>query len=186
MIYNSIAEIYEANDRARTRLFESVESLPEEHAAFRPAPDLWSISDIIEHLSLVDAQLLRLFQVLLHKAEASGGPLRGDANLAPISIKEFVEQAATEKYRAPESAVPTGAVPLAASLERLNQSSAALRELGPRLEQFDCTQMSYPHPAFGPMNLYQWLAFMGVHHSRHRRQIEALKEKMNTERGTTS
>ena len=39
--------------------------------------------------------------------------------------------------------------------------------------------MLYPHPTFGPLNLYQWLAFVGIHQSRHRRQIEAAKETLN-------
>jgi uncharacterized damage-inducible protein DinB len=187
MIYNSIAEIYEATDKARTRLFESVEGLADAQATFRPAPEGWSIADIIEHLSLVDAQVLRLLQVVLHKAEAArngegeGGNSGTGATFAAVSIKEFVEQAATQKYSSPEAAVPTGTVPLSDSIARLNQVRDALHELRPRLEQLDCTQLLYSHPAFGPMNLYQWLAFTGVHQSRHRRQIEALKEMLNAE-----
>ena len=187
MIYNSIAEIYEANERALTRLSESVEGLSDGQDALRPSPEQWSIAEILEHVSLVETQVARLFQVLLQKAEAAGVPVRTvDAPFVAVSIKDFVEQAATQKYKAPETAVPTGTVPVADSLSRLNSSRDTLNQLRPVIERMDCTQMRYPHPAFGPLNLYQWLAFMGVHQSRHRRQIETLKETLNTERGATN
>jgi uncharacterized damage-inducible protein DinB len=185
MIYNSVAEIYEANEGALARLSESAEGLSDGQEAFRPSPERWSIAEILEHVSLVEAQVVRLLQMVLHKAEAAGGSRRDDASFAPVSIKEFVEQAATRKYKAPEMAVPTGVVAVADSLASLRATRDALRELRPRFEQIDCTQLRYPHPAFGPLNLYQWLAFIGIHQTRHRRQIEALKETLNAELGAT-
>ncbi len=180
MIYNSIAEIYEANDGARARLFRSVENLSEAEQTFRPAPDKWSIAEVLEHVSLVESNVVRLLQVVLRKAEAAGGGNRPEGEpFAPVSIKEFVEQAATSKYQSPEAAVPSGSATIADSLARLDESRAALETLRPAVERLECTQMLYPHPAFGPLNLYQWLAFMGVHQSRHRRQIEALKETLD-------
>ena len=71
------------------------------------------------------------------------------------------------------------------SLARLGETRAALEALRPLAERLDCTRMLYPHPAFGPLNLYQWLAFMGVHQSRHRRQIEALKETLDASAATS-
>ncbi len=35
---------------------------------------------------------------------------------------------------------------------------------------------SYPHPMFGPLDLYQWLVFVGLHESRHACQIRELGE----------
>lgn len=184
MIYNSVAEIYEANERARARLFECVENLGEGQEALRPTPEQWSIAEILEHVSLVESNVLRLLQAVLRKAEAAGGGARPEGEpFAAVSIKEFVEQAATRKYNAPETAVPSGSTTIADSLARLEEARAKLDELRPLAERLDCTRMLYPHPAFGPLNLYQWLAFMGVHQSRHRRQIEALKEASSAERG---
>jgi len=187
MIYNSIAEIYEANERALARLSGSVEGLSDGQDAFRPSPEQWSIAEILEHLTMVEARVARLLQMMLQKAEAAGAGRRPSGeSFAAVSIKDFVEQAATQKYKAPESAVPTGTVSIADSLSRLEATRDTLNELRPVIERMDCTQMLYPHPAFGPLNLYQWLAFMGVHQSRHRRQIETLKETMNAERGTAN
>jgi uncharacterized damage-inducible protein DinB len=179
MIYNSVAEIYEANDKARARLFRSVEHLPEAVQTFRPAPDKWSIAEILEHVSLVESSVLRLLHAVLRKADAAGGSRRPEGEpFVAVSIEEFVEQAATQKYKSPDAAVPVGAA-VSDSLARLEESRAALEALRPLVERLDCTRMLYPHPAFGPLNLYQWLAFIGVHQSRHRRQIEAIRETLN-------
>jgi hypothetical protein len=42
------------------------------------------------------------------------------------------------------------------------------------VEATDLNATGYPHPAFGPLNLYEWLAFIGIHEARHLRQVEAL------------
>jgi uncharacterized damage-inducible protein DinB len=180
MIYNSVAEIYEANDRARARLFRSVEGLGESEQTSRPAPECWSVAEILEHVSLVETGVVRLLRAVLRKADSAGGSDRPAGEpFAPVSVKEFVEQAATRKYTAPEAAVPSGSLAVSDSLARLEEARAALDALRPLAERLDCTRMLYPHPAFGPLNLYQWLAFVGIHQSRHRQQIEAVRETLN-------
>ena len=187
MIYHSVAEIYEANDAARARLFRSVDGLGEADETSRPAPGCWSVAEILEHVSLVETNILRLLHSVLRKADAAGGSERPAGEpFAAVSIKEFVEQAATRKYAAPETAVPSGSATIADSLVRLAETRRKLDELRPLVERLDCTRMLYPHPAFGPLDLYQWLAFVGVHQSRHRRQIEAVKETLNAARGATN
>lgn len=180
MSYNSVAEIYESIDESRGRLLASVESLGEGQDAFRPGSDRWSIAEIIEHLSLVEGQIARLFHVMLSKAEAAGAE-RADADAdapfaAPVSIEHFVEALREKKLQAPDSARPGGTSSLADSLARLQESRAALHSLRPRLERIDGAALVYPHPAAGPINVYQWLLFVGSHEDRHCLQIEALKQ----------
>ena len=66
---------------------------------------------------------------------------------------------------------PEGSMKIAESLAGLQQSRAALHKLRPRLEAVDLSNAKFPHPAFGTMNLYYWLAFIGLHEARHLRQI---------------
>ena len=181
MNYNSVAEIYEDIDDKRAGLLRGVEGLSDEQQTFRASPDSWSVAEIVEHLSMVEASVARLLGSLLGKAEAAGHALSTDTPFAPISIERFVEQSRTQKYNAPESARPTGA-PLAESVNRLRETRAAVHNLRPRFESVDGTAVRFPHPAFGPLDLYQWLAFIGVHDARHLAQINALKETMNAER----
>ena len=75
-----------------------------------------------------------------------------------------------------------GAASLSESLEQLAQSRAALLEMRTRIEAVDCSKVGYPHPAFGKFNLYQWLAFIGIHELRHLAQIEDLLTAQNQQK----
>ena len=179
-VYNSVAEIYDDLDDTRARLVGAVEPLTAEQQSFRPSPERWSVAEIVEHLSIVEGRVARLLGGLLGKlgpeaARAEGSPVE------PVTIARFVERSLTEKYAAPDEIRPKGA-PLSDSLCALRDSRAALRNLRERVERVDGTRTRFPHPVWGPLDLYQWLAFVGAHERRHLAQIEALKETMNAER----
>ena len=180
MNYESVAEIFVDIDDKRASLLRGVEGLSDEQQTFRTSPDKWSVAEIVEHLSIVEGNVARLLDSLLGKAEESGQAREAVAPFAHVSIAAFVEQSRTQKYNAPERAHPTG-LPLADSLARLRDTRAAVHALRPRVERADGAGVVFPHPAFGPLNIYQWLAFMGAHDARHLAQINALKEAMNAE-----
>lgn len=181
MDFRSVPEIYEHIDRTRARLLSAVEGLSEEQHGYSPAADRWSAAQLCEHLSIVEGNVVGLLGKLLDKAEESGAPARGDQVFEPVSIDEFVERSRSVKFEAPERIRPTGALPLADSLARLRESRAALHALRPRLERADGRAQRFPHPAWGPLDLYQWLLFVGAHEDRHLGQLEALKETMKQE-----
>lgn len=180
MDFRSVPEIYEHIDDTRARLLATVDGLSDEQQAFSPAPDRWSVAQLCEHLSIVEGNVVTLLDKLLGKAEESG--VQTPDNFDPVSIEEFIERARVVKYEAPERIRPTGTLPVADSLARLNESRAALHALRPRIERADGRAIRFPHPAWGPLDLYQWLLFIGAHEDRHLSQIEALKEAMNSER----
>lgn len=180
LTFNSVADIYDSLDRARARLERTLDGLSADDANSRPSPDRWTIAEIVEHLSLVEGQISRLMSKILDKVEAGGGlALGGSAPPAPlVDFAPFAERA-EEKFNAPETARPKGGVGVEDSLARLRESSEAIRLLRPRVESLDLSATRLPHPAFGQLNFYQWLAVLGIHEERHRRQIEALKESIN-------
>ena len=177
MDFRSVPEIYEHIDRTRARLIAAVEGLSGEQQTFRPAPGRWSVAELVEHLSIVEGNIVRLLNKLLGKAEESVPAAKASEAFGPVSIEEFVERSRGVKLEAPESIRPTG-LPLADSLARLRDSRAALHALRPRVERADGRALRFPHPAWGPLDLYQWLLFVGAHEDRHLAQIEALKQTM--------
>jgi uncharacterized damage-inducible protein DinB len=188
--YTSVADIYAANDEVRRRLVARVENLDEARQQARAAAGGWSVAEIVEHLSLIERQLTTLFEKWLRRAEdAREGETRSDDSeesprpFTPFSLDEYVEQNRERKFVAPETAQPAGASPVADSLARLEETRTTLERLRPRFEMTDLTTIQYPHPAFGALNLAQWLAFIGIHEARHVGQIgRILKETMKSER----
>jgi DinB family protein len=178
MDFSSVPEIYKHIDRTRARLLSAVEGLSEEQQGFRPAPDRWSVAELVEHLSIVEGNVATLLDKLLSKAEASGAGVASAEDFDPVSIEEFVERTRGVKLEAPERIRPTGRS-FADSLARLRESRAALHALRPRVERADGRAIRFQHPAWGLLDLYQWILFVGAHEDRHLAQIEALKETMN-------
>jgi len=176
-VYRSVAELYEDLDATRARLAGAVEHLAGEQLVFRPSPEAWTIAEIVEHLSIVERRVARVLGVMLTKLEPEG-PRAAGSKFEPVSVLEFVERSRTEKYKAPEEIRPKG-IPLSDSLAHLRDSRASLNSLRERVENVDGTRASFPHPVWGPLDLYQWLAFVSAHEQRHLSQIETLKKVMN-------
>jgi len=178
MDFSSVPAIYEDIDRTRARLIAAVEGLSDEQQGYAPAADRWSVAELVEHLSMVEGNVAALLERLLGKAEESGAGPAAPGAFDPVSIEEFVERSRTARYEAPERIRPTGTLAVADSLARLKESRAALHDLRPRIERADGRALRFPHPAWGSLDLYQWLLFIGAHEDRHLAQIEALKETM--------
>ena len=181
MTYTSVADILAANEQIRRRLTTRLESLSETQRTARPAAGGWSVAEIVEHLSITEQRLGQLLQMMLEKAAESGAAAQSPPQFTPFSLDEFAERARGQKFEAPEFIRPSGGVALPDSLASLSESRAAVEALRPRLEATDLSAAQYPHPAFGPLNIAQYLAFIGLHEERHLRQIERLVETLDAE-----
>ncbi|MBA3714249.1 MAG: DinB family protein [Pyrinomonadaceae bacterium] len=174
MIYESIDEIFASIDESRSRLLACAENLRGDEASARAGDDGWTVSEILEHVSIIEGQLTKLIGMMLSKAETAGKPAPAGLRIKPVSIEHFVERSHHEKYQAPDNTRPRGGVSVADSITIMRRTREALRALRPRLEATDLTGVRYPHPAFGPLNLYEWLILIGVHEQRHLGQIETV------------
>lgn len=173
MSYESLADIFTEMDEARARFSEGVARLSLEQAASRANAGAWSVSEIVEHVCIVEHQIARLLSKLLSKAEERGEQARADGRIETLRFEPVIERSAREKYNAPESARPSGNQTIADSLALMDKSHAAILELRPRMEATNLCGVAYPHPVFGPFDSYQWLVLIGFHEGRHLKQIEA-------------
>jgi len=171
--YGSLAEILAAKTSALKNIEQCTLTLNREQATFRPADGGWSIQDILEHLSIVESQLVRLMTTLTDKAGAATGP-NPPVHSFEVSLEPYLERSRAEKYVTREKFGPTGNVKAADSLKVLQGVQGELLNLRPRLQSVDPTLVRFPHWVFGPLDLAQWLAFVGVHEERHLGQIHAI------------
>ena len=84
MQYQSISDIYDANDRIRARLKDTLSGVTESQAAAMPDGEKWSIAQIAEHVSMVGNGMHRICAKLLSKAEASGQVSDGKVDLSAL------------------------------------------------------------------------------------------------------
>jgi hypothetical protein len=179
--YPTLDAILEAKVRALTALEARMEGLSAARQNARPGAGGWSAAEILEHLVLVETQLLRMIASLLKKAEAAGA--RATGHSYAVDMEALVERSGREKYATREPFQPSGALPAAAALAGLKDLQAELEKLGPRLAAVDPRQSRFPHWIFGPLDLAQWLAFLALHEERHLRQIESLAGSADVHRG---
>jgi hypothetical protein len=172
-----LKEIVEAISRDRRELVSSVEALGPEQTDFRPEPGAWSIDDVLHHLALSEEASAKLMSLLHERAvkDSIGTDPSPETSLLR-SIDELVEAASGRKTRAPDRVTPLSKVEAPAALARLESARRRILESLETLSNFDGAKLTYRHPFFGELDLYQWLLVGSWHERRHARQIERIKE----------
>jgi hypothetical protein len=166
MIYDTVDDVFAANEAVRRRLLAHVERL--DAARANASEGGWTVTQIVEHLSIAEPRITNAIEGMLAPTEGNGDERQP---FMRFSLDEQAEKA-RGKIEAPEFLRPKG-LSLAEGLTRLKESRAALEALRPRFESADYSRV-LKHPAFGMLNAAQWLAFLGMHEERHLRQIERI------------
>lgn len=152
------------------RFRAATQGLTEAQWNHKPAPDKWSPADLAEHLALSEEVLPRLARKALVEPP---GPER-DPSLVQEQDSEIIDSMkddawhgnATEPIR-PKHTFPSGTAAAATFLERRARTNDYVRETDDPLREH-----TFPHPAYGPLDGYQWLLMLAHHSDRHVRQIE--------------
>ena len=177
MRYDTIADIYSANQQVRAALAETLSGISPDEATILADGEKWTIQHIAEHLSMVDSGIARICAKLLDEAKTIGKPSDGTFKLSTA----FTEKAAVVddvKIEAPERVQPTGNVSVAEALDKMNANRPAIDAMRPDLEKYDLSEPKFPHPYFGDITAAEWLVVAVGHEHRHTKQIERLLAKI--------
>jgi len=63
---------------------------------------------------------------------------------------------------------------LESAWEALESATESLHKMVVSGDGLALDAVSHPHPALGPMSIYQWIAFVGAHEARHAAQIREI------------
>ncbi|MGE3468071.1 MAG: DinB family protein [Pyrinomonadaceae bacterium] len=177
MKYESIADVFAANNAFRDRLKATLAQVSAEEAAVRPEGEKWSIQQIVEHVSMVDTGISMICGRLLETVKESAG--RSDGSFAMTEkFGDGTAKIADMKLEAPDRVQPTGNVPIDRSLESMAAARAALDAMQGEFEGYELAGPTFPHPFLGDLNAGEWLVLSGLHQNRHNRQIETLLTKI--------
>ena len=171
-----VQELIGALTQYRQALLDSVAGLNEAQLAHKADDGAWTINDILHHLSLTDEANVKLTSRALKHAQARGvgaDPTPDESKLN--CLDEALAPIRNTKAQAPEFVTPHDHLPADQSLARLNDSRARMLEGVERLAGYDLTQLKYPHPILGELDMYQWILIAGAHEGRHVAQIKRIK-----------
>ncbi|WP_226584788.1 DinB family protein [Halobacillus litoralis] len=157
-------------EEKRKQLLDFVNEVPEEEAARKPQKDQWSILEVLEHLYLME-------QLIVYQINQA--IKQGDVQQ---TTEKPIHRSTNRDYKveAPEVVRPKGEFQ---SIEGAKQGLEKTREatlfLIHNKDEETLKNRTFPHPAFGEMNLMQWIEFIGWHELRHLDQIKATKAALN-------
>jgi DinB superfamily len=173
MNYQTVDDIYTANEKAREHLLQTLNSISPEEATALPDGEKWNIQQIAEHLSIVDQGISRLCKKLVDGAKTEAKPSNGTVTLSH-EFNEKLKSVGNAKVTAPERVHPTGDVNIAEAIQRMKQNREAFASVREDLRNFDVSANKFPHPFFGDISAIEWMIVAGGHEMRHAKQIERL------------
>jgi hypothetical protein len=162
-------------EKTRQGVLDSTKDLSPAQWTFKPAPDRWSVAEVMEHIAAAEDLLYGMIQEQAMKAPArsAGEDVKAIDELVLTAIPDR-----THKAQAPEPLKPTN---------RFGSPEAAIKhfeESRAKTEDFVRTAQGLrDHAADSPLGKkldpYEWTLFIAAHSERHTKQILEVKADPN-------
>ena len=160
-------------NETRDALFASVKGLTPAQWNFKPAPDRWSIAQVVEHIAVTEEGIQGIV-AQIPRAPAPAADFNAPAVDAMI-LSKMPDR--STKAQAPPQLQPTGRWTPAAALEHFTAASDALS--ADLRDTAELRRHVIAHPAFGPLDGYEWVLAFAGHTARHTQQILEVKADPN-------
>ena len=167
------SELIEHLEKSRADLRAAVDAVPAELRDKQPAPDRWSTAQVLEHLAHTESSVTGLLERGMRKLERAGLKPATDASpvLPTIDSKRLLDRAT--KLTAPAAVSPTKNLTSEQAWQVLTSARASMLDTLKSADGIDVDAIRGPHPFLGELGFHQWVAFIGLHESRHAAQIRA-------------
>ena len=166
----------------RDQVLAEAAGLSEAQWTFKPAPDRWSVGEVVEHLALAESFIFDLQQ------KAAAGPAATPEQRAATQGRDEmllkVIPDRTKKATAPEPLQPATRIGSRADVV------AAFKDRRTKTLEYanttsDDLRGRVGESPLGAMDAYQWRLFIGAHTERHLGQIREVKAHAQYPRTTT-
>src|SRR5438270_4477052 len=165
----ALSELY----ASRKQFLDSIAGLSEAQWNFKPAPNVWSIAECAEHITVSEDMLNDTVPKLLQS------PAEPQKRAVVKGRDEFLLKAMVDrshKAQAPEMLAPKRRWPTQAALvEHFKQSRGRTLDYV-RTTNDDLRDHFFEHPAFKTVDAYQFILMMSAHTQRHTAQLNEVKQ----------
>ena len=162
-------------NQARQDMLSKARHLTPEQGAFKPAPDQWSVTEVIEHLVLAEHSGINKMWVAL-EASRKGEPVWTDPNPQKhASIEDIIADTWKDREVAPPIATPSWGGPLAYWLAYFESCQQVVEAVGREIQEAELDEVVFPHYLSGPLTLRQRLEFIRFHIERHVPQVQNIQ-----------
>jgi uncharacterized damage-inducible protein DinB len=157
-----------------TVLINSFSTLNQAAIEFKPAENVWSVLECVEHIFLIDRAVAKGIATPppAEKAENTKTELFGEGKLNHLLVTKRIEYKAV----APDFSIPKGR--FKTSTEAIEAINNVMNETIDFLNRNDVTQDTHTtvHMRLGDMTKTDWIHFLIAHTNRHIVQIEETKK----------
>jgi hypothetical protein len=152
---------------------KAVATVPEELFGRRPGPGRWSVLECVEHVAVAEEYLLSQVRASRHLET----PLMNKQREAAIRQRGSDR---TRRIESPNEGRPTGR--FLSAQEGISHFIAVRQQTIQFVEscETDFRCMLTDHPIIGPVNCHEMLLMMAVHTHRHAKQIEEIRDSLET------
>ena len=171
----NMEELINRVEHARQNFILACSDLTYEQACFKPSPESWSITEIVEHMVWAEQGGINGIWKTIEGIKNDKPVWAGVALHHGLSIEQIIERTWKPKENVPESAKPRWGGPIGYWICSLKSCQNLLQALHSALKGLDPEQVIYPHIISGPLNVIQRMEFLRFHLERHQSQIESIK-----------
>lgn len=162
---------FEKMETVRESIFEMLKFYSPEQLAFKPAPEKWSVIQVLQHLLITEEGTYR-YLTRKNQAESlpdAGWGASGRSLLLNLALKSPL------RFKAPENlAQPEGDSSFDVLMRDWQKVREALRGFARALPPERLKAAIFRHPYAGYFNLSQTFKFIDKHVRHHRRQIRGI------------
>ncbi|HWA25780.1 MAG TPA: DinB family protein [Lacunisphaera sp.] len=158
-------------EKTRAGVVDAAKGLSDAQLNFKPAPDKWSVAQVLEHIASAEDMLFGM---------ASGQAMAGPARPTGDNVKEIdaliltAIPDRTQKRSAPEPLIPTNRYGSAAeALKHFDESRA--RTFAFVKDGKELRAHAIESPLGKNLDPYEWALFIAAHSERHTKQILEVK-----------
>jgi hypothetical protein len=170
-------EVLTCLDTELNGLRAAVEAVTPARRSERPAPDRWSVAEVLEHLAMVENAVLKACGRQLAAAREAGLPPETETSPILESLPPARVANRERAWIAPDRLMPKG-MDASDAWREVETARERLLEFIRSSDGLALGQVSFPHPVLGTLNLYQWLLFAAGHHARHAAQIREIAQQL--------
>lgn len=173
-----IRELLDYMERERRALDAAIATVPADRHDTKPSAEAWCVAEVVHHLAVIDRRVTGMLTKMAGEARAAGAePDDSSAPILPtIKIDHILDR--STRIRNPRGD-PPGGVSTTDALKELDAARDGLKALLGQPDLPNLSHVSAPHPAFGPMTGYEWVALISAHTHRHADQIREIGAQLN-------
>lgn len=163
-------------DQKRQELLTTVQQFSSHEHGAKEYPEGWSISEVIEHLVLVEQQILDTVEKMLHSHPQQPSEPIAEKTVDIIPLFRSKGLLGTKK-EAPQFVRPANHLSLAEGLEKLTEVRQQLKSYLPELAERETNSIIAHHTFLAiDLNVCQWIHFAAVHEWAHIHQLNRIRK----------